>query len=506
MSKIRTFRAASMPEALELVRRELGAEAVILHTREIARRRFLPWQKIRHDVEITAGVGESSRTASTVASASPGTAAPRGTVPATASTKTFATTRTAPRSPAQTTSPDAEAARAPRTPSARVAASTSPKSPIARGTAGPNDSEVDSGFGSLRRSLDRIAFDLSRAADSDDAPAAQTARAPHAGRNATSIPHPAIPRTRLATEDFAARLDAIEQLLASLQRSAASNRFADAVPTELAGVHAALLDAEVDDELARELVLRLRRAIPAEQLENEARTQALLAGLIEAELPCCGPIVLRPGRRQVVALVGPTGVGKTTTIAKLAADFRLRQGAKLGLVTIDTYRIAAVEQLRTYAQIIDLPMQVVTGPGDMRRALDELQGLDLVLVDTAGRSPRDDVQLRDLQRLLTECPIDQVHLVLSLTAGTRHLQETARTFAAAQATALILTKLDEAAGLGPALSLARTVGLPVSYLTTGQDVPDDIEPADPSRLARLILGREPVRNASAQRDALVAAS
>jgi flagellar biosynthesis protein FlhF len=200
----------------------------------------------------------------------------------------------------------------------------------------------------------------------------------------------------------------------------------------------------------------------------------------------------RPGRRKVIALVGATGVGKTTTIAKLAANFRLRSGIKMGLVTVDTFRVAAVEQLRTYAEIIELPMKVVTNPLEMRRALDELAGLDLVLIDTAGRSPKDDLQIQELKSLLAEAHVDEVHLVLSLTSNPRMLELSAAKFATAGTTAMILTKLDEASGMGALLSVARRIDLPISYLTAGQAVPDDIEPAHPRRIARLILGQERV--------------
>ncbi len=104
-----------------------------------------------------------------------------------------------------------------------------------------------------------------------------------------------------------------------------------------------------------------------------------------------------PGERRLVALVGPTGVGKTTTIAKLAANFHLREHRRVGLITVDTYRIAAVEQLRTYADIIDLPMEVVSTPREMRQAVERLSDLDLILMDTAGRSPRDEVKIQELR-------------------------------------------------------------------------------------------------------------
>jgi putative DNA-invertase from lambdoid prophage Rac len=242
------------------------------------------------------------------------------------------------------------------------------------------------------------------------------------------------------------------------------------------------------------------------QFERDLLIERTQSGLkrAKAEGAVLGrPTALDEGQRRAVlkglerghsvselALVGATGVGKTTTIAKLAANFRLRGAVKLGLVTVDTYRVAAVEQLRTYAEIIDLPMKVVTNPLEMRRALDELAGLDLVLIDTAGRSPKDELQIQELKSLLAEAHVDEIHLVLSMTSSRQSLEAAADKFKAAGTTAMILTKLDEASGMGAVLSLARRVELPISYLTAGQAVPDDIEPAHPRRLARLVLGQE----------------
>lgn len=216
--------------------------------------------------------------------------------------------------------------------------------------------------------------------------------------------------------------------------------------------------------------------------------RARLAEMLEDEIPLGGPIRLAPGKRRLVALVGPTGVGKTTTIAKLAANFRLREKRRVGLITVDTYRIAAVEQLRTYADIIDLPMRVVATPHEMREAVEAMSGLDLVLLDTAGRSPQDEVKLRELKLFLSEAQADEIHLVLSSTASTATLVRTAERFSALGTTALVLTKLDEAGALGSLLPLWRSCKLPLSYLTNGQNVPDDIAPADRRRLAREVLG------------------
>jgi flagellar biosynthesis protein FlhF len=287
---------------------------------------------------------------------------------------------------------------------------------------------------------------------------------------------------------IARQLSSIQQMVTQLTRE--SLQKVEDMPGELFQLYTELIDVEVEEDLARDLIHQLKRDAGAEKIADASASKARLRGMVEGEVRCAAPIGTAQGRRRVVALVGPTGVGKTTTIAKLAANFRLRDGIRMGLVTVDTYRIAAVEQLRTYAEIIDLPMKVVTSPREMRRALDELSGLDLVLIDTAGRSPRDELKIQELKSLLAEAQVDEVHLVLSLVASPKSLQATAEKFAPAGTTAMILTKLDEAVGMGSLLSVARRVPLPVSYLTTGQDVPDDIEHASARRVARLILGEE----------------
>ncbi len=160
----------------------------------------------------------------------------------------------------------------------------------------------------------------------------------------------------------------------------------------------------------------------------------------------------------------------------------------MGLITVDTYRIAAVEQVRTYAQIIDLPMEVVSTPQEMQQAVTRLADLDLILMDTAGRSPRDEMKIQDLQSLLAEAQPDEVHLVLSCASSTPGSgPQPPSASPRSGANRLILTKLDEAQGLGNLLPLFRASRLPLSYVTHGQNVPDDIEIADSARLAQQIL-------------------
>ena len=262
------------------------------------------------------------------------------------------------------------------------------------------------------------------------------------------------------------------------------------LPEELFQLFTDLLDSDLNEDLARELVERVRTETKGSPGDDLSLVKARLARMIEAEVRVSGPIQVTPGRCRLVALVGPTGVGKTTTIAKLAANYRLKEKRRVGLITVDTYRIAAVEQLRTYADIIDLPMQVVSTPREMREAVGRMDNLDMILLDTAGRSPKDEVRIQELRAFLTEADADEVHLVLSSVASARVLEQTAERFAAVGTTSLILTKLDEATGLGNILPLVRTSQLPLSYLTNGQNVPDDIEVAEAMRVARLILGME----------------
>ncbi|MEM6654442.1 MAG: flagellar biosynthesis protein FlhF [Planctomycetota bacterium] len=246
-----------------------------------------------------------------------------------------------------------------------------------------------------------------------------------------------------------------------------------------------LIEANVSESIAKRVLDDMRQRAEPYELDDAGLLRSRLRATLAERFATSGPIATGGGRR-LVALVGPTGVGKTTTIAKLAANFRLRERLRVGLITVDTYRVAAVEQLRTYADIIDLPMEIVSTPREMRAAVDRLSGLDLVLLDTAGRSPRDEVKIQELKSMLGEARPDETHLVLSTTGGVEQLASAAEQFRSVGATSVLLTKLDESTKFGHLLSLADEVDLPISYTTNGQDVPDDIAVATPDSLAALI--------------------
>jgi len=200
----------------------------------------------------------------------------------------------------------------------------------------------------------------------------------------------------------------------------------------------------------------------------------------------------RPGKPVVVAFVGPTGVGKTTTIAKLAANMALRERKAVGLVTLDTYRIAAVDQLRAYARIIELPLEVVLGPGEVEDALANLAACSVILVDTAGRSQRDALKINDLKAFFERRRPDEIHLVVAAASAQAAVADTVEKFSVYRPDRLIVTKLDELPASGKLLDVADSASLPLSYMTTGQDVPDDIETASPERFAALVAGEDSV--------------
>lgn len=273
------------------------------------------------------------------------------------------------------------------------------------------------------------------------------------------------------------------------------------VPAELAEHYTQLIGHEVARGLVMEIIDRVRprlgriaqKGVAQEQsgLANAAATEVAreeLLRYIGESLPPAAPLQLvNENRPTIVALVGPTGVGKTTTLAKLAAHMKLREGRSVGLITIDSYRIAAVEQLKTYAQILQVPIIPVASPEEMGDAIRQLSAVDLILIDTAGRSQKDDLRIAELDSFLAAAVPDQVHLVLSTTASEAAIRQAIEKFSALGARQLIFTKLDEAVGFGVILNVLRSFDLRLSYITTGQAVPDDIEVGSARRVAEMIL-------------------
>ena len=260
-----------------------------------------------------------------------------------------------------------------------------------------------------------------------------------------------------------------------------------ALPPILKQMYKILLENEVDERLARMITQTVLARLTLEELEDHTILNVTFQKIIGSLIPMAPPIDQVKRRPYIVALVGPTGVGKTTTIAKIAANLKIFKDKKVGIITADTFRIAAVEQIQTFANIAGISMEVVYEPVEMPEALRSMRDRDVVLIDTVGRSQRKEEQIKDLKKFMDASNPHEVHLVMSLTASQRNLMDVVNRFSVMNPNRYIFTKLDEVNGPGNILNVCYKHKLPVSYVTTGQIVPDDILEMKLPTLTRLIL-------------------
>jgi flagellar biosynthesis protein FlhF len=424
---VKTFQGSSMAEALSKVKQELGASAVILHTRSFKKGGMMGLGA-RNVVEITASVEVN--------------------VPA----------RKKSAVPPQ---------------SAAVAAALRARKSEGGGTAVAERHPLKSAYA--------LAGAGARNRFADGGPNTETRQLA-----TTLLKEPAF--------ELRNEISSLKTMVESLlQRTAGTGTRAE-LPETLAKLYAQLIEQQVSDEIAYRVVDDVKAELSAEQLANPTAVRERLTGKLEQLLPAnLNMAAARPttgtGCRSI-CLIGPTGVGKTTTIAKLAAAFKLRQKQKVGLITIDTYRIAAVDQLRTYANIIGVPLKVVLTPSELVAAMREMSDCDTILIDTAGRSHADQLKLAELAQFINAGKPTEVHLVLASTTTQESMEAALEKFSTVRVDQIIFTKLDEAVSFGILLNVARTASRALSYVTTGQDVPDNIEVGQPRRLARLILGEK----------------
>jgi flagellar biosynthesis protein FlhF len=256
----------------------------------------------------------------------------------------------------------------------------------------------------------------------------------------------------------------------------------------LARVSATLHEAGLVETSIHALLEKVKSS--EKQIDGEEGLRGLLKDSLEAIIKCSRPIRMKKNGTKIVALVGPTGVGKTTTIAKLAALYTIGRKAKIALVTIDTFRVGAVEQLKTYSRIMGVPLEVASTPKELEKALAAHTDKDLVLIDTVGRSPKDKETIEGLRAMLDSSFTIETHLCVAATTRERELRGIVESFGALPLSRLLFTKLDESSSFGSIVNLQIENKLPLSYFTRGQRVPEDIEPASGKKVAELILGED----------------
>lgn len=255
-----------------------------------------------------------------------------------------------------------------------------------------------------------------------------------------------------------------------------------------------LIDLLVEQGIDTEAAATIARFAAPQMSERQRQEPQLCREFLTATLAnlvqSTGPLWQRGESQKRISLIGPTGVGKTTTIAKLAAEAITTQGARVALVTIDTYRIAAVEQLKVYGEIMGLPVEVVLSPEQLQEAFRRHRDKDLILIDTAGRSPRDDARIAELNEFLGQGSQVENCLVLAAPTDERLQQKSLEAFSMLPISRLIFTKLDETDRCGALINLPTRSNLPLAYLTNGQQVPEDLLLAEPETVAQLVMGTE----------------
>ncbi|MGE6574768.1 flagellar biosynthesis protein FlhF [Paenibacillus xylanexedens] len=445
--RVKQYVVETMPEAMLQIRKDLGSDAVILSTKEIKVGGVMGMFRKKR-IEVVAAVDKEENKQTTKPVQNQFTPVPRAYVP--------------------------EAYR--QTARSFVAASdesvttnTADQSVQDQSAAAPSvfesrniGSNIDSGSGS---------------SSTDHKPRPQGADF----SGLTTDPKPTgldLQQDKLMTE-----LQDLKQMVTRLSKQGTS---ADPVPEELQPIRERLTEQDVWPEVWESWF----DSIQAKWSENGLKEQDV-EQIVKLEVMHFLEQRIEEGilpTTRIVYVAGPTGVGKTTTIAKLAAEQMFKKQRKVGFITSDTYRISAVEQLRTYASILNVPLEVVQSPGDTQRAISRLENCDLIFMDTAGRNYRNELLVSELQSLLAPVENSETFLVMSMTSKSADMVQITEHFSKYGLDKVIFTKMDETGSCGPLFNLLHRFPLKLAYVANGQNVPDDLLKPDADSLSKQLLG------------------
>ncbi len=295
----------------------------------------------------------------------------------------------------------------------------------------------------------------------------------------------------LIQKEFGEMKREIEEMKDTLKQLLKKRQNEDEVipyPPILGEIYLKLIDKGIENQLAQKIISSLESIIPKGSEKDSKVVKQYLKRILISMIRTSGQIELKEKVCKVIALVGPTGVGKTTTAAKLAAKFSLNDLKKVGFIAADNYRIAASEQLKIYADILQVPVKVIYDGKDLKQAIDQFANMDLVIIDTAGRSPNDKEKMKELNELLSYSLPLEIFLLISSTTSYGEVVSYLEKFKEIPFNYLIFTKLDEATNYSIILNTLANSNLSLAYVTTGQDVPGNIEVADEEKIVNLIIG------------------
>ncbi|WP_159884366.1 flagellar biosynthesis protein FlhF [Paenibacillus puerhi] len=454
--RVKRYVVDSMPDALQKIRNDLGKDAVIINTKEIRSGGFLGlFSKKR--IEVIAAMDNAS---SAPSSKNPGTTSSRELQPTLSG---------------MSTAPKPAAAAAYGANSGQTQLPVQPKA-------------------SAATREEKLSMAFPEVPDVFPAPTSSPPPAPPSAAPAA----PAAQRTQTAPVELSQAagvirgkedmlMDEIRQMKEMMQRLSHQSGMVEEPNPSLARYESRLLDQEVTPELVRKLLETVAEEAEHEEAElNDEFVKQSLQRQLTDLLASEGVKSIEPDTR-IAHFVGPTGVGKTTTIAKLAAEQVLKYQRKVGFITSDTYRIAAVEQLKTYGTILNVPLEVVFSPLDLTKAFENLQDCDLIFMDTAGRNFRNEMYVSELNALLRSSGKSETFLVLSLTTKYKDMKAITGNFHKFKLDKVLFTKMDETDSYGAIPNLVHEFGLRPSYIANGQSVPDDIRILQEQHIIDLIL-------------------
>jgi len=472
--RVKKFQARDMAEAMRMVKAELGSNAIILHSRDMSRG-LLGWFG-KGGVEVTAGVDPKK--------SSPGATGPKF--------KSNPTPNQTPNARSQRRGGNLDIKIVDDQP---ILNDLPPlNDPSAQFTNGKNDNPL---LNTPMHKGDNPLLALSKKIVAENNNSKNPSAFPSSPLNEQQPPNNRKPAgeekildKRLS--DMEKRLIRLTGLIENLAPSLASGDI-PSIPTHTRELYNHLLEQDVDEHLALNIASTI-----AENTDDEDDVWTSLKSYLISKIKTVAPIELgQPGEKpKVVMLVGSTGVGKTTTLAKISAQYRYNPKSKtrpkIVFITADLYRLAAVEQLQKYTEILGVELEITYSPDEVRQALKKHKDAHLILFDTAGTCQRNMPQMSNLGAIVDACNPDEVHLVISATTKYSDMIDIVDHFKDIKPTRLLFTKIDESTTYGPLFNTVVKFNIPISYVTTGQNVPEDIEKAKSDRIAKLLLTKPTV--------------
>lgn len=472
--KVKRYIVEDIPEAVQLIRSELGSDAVILNTKEIRIGGFLGMFRKKR-VEVTAAIDEAARKTSARKPAMPLATATRGAEKASAAVgvaeQKIDSGTLSPVLPAgavrdryaQPTFADKPRGSSFSTQLDSAALQTAEPRPFAA----PSEAQADTLAAAVKVLEERENKLAKQSVEPDSAPVKQAGEKYPAAEESSALLH---------------ELRSMKDMMMKLTKQQTFRT----MPESVMRWSRRLAEQGVEPGYVEQFAEEVNERLGFSNEDPLACYETAKIVLQEWLQPSQGYGL--PTNARIVHFVGPTGVGKTTTIAKLAAEQAINYRRQVGFITADTYRIAAVDQLRTYADILNVPLEVVFSPSELTRAYKKLDDRDLMFMDTAGRNYRNELFVSEVNSLLSPGEESETILVLSMTHKYSDMRTVASQFAKYGVDQLLLTKFDETDTFGSVLNLIKEFSFHISYITCGQTVPDDIRAYDPEDLVRRLLG------------------